>query len=81
MERGQVADERLQKSRGDTLETPGFEGVPRALMGEIDHVLFIVFTTRFMKHEEYYRIISARAAVKNEIEAYKRNRKRLEERA
>lgn len=62
----------------DTLDIPGFEGVPRALMGEIDNVLFIVFTTRFMKNDEYYRIISARAALKKEIDAYKRHRAKLE---
>lgn len=64
----------------DTLDFPGFEGVPRALMGEIDNVLFVVFITRFMKNDEYYRIISARVAVKKEIEAYKRNRARFERR-
>ena len=62
----------------DTLVIPGFEGVPRALMGEIDNVLFIVYTIRFMKNEEYFRIISARAAVKREIEAYKRHRAKFE---
>ena len=64
----------------DTLDIPGFEGVPRALMGEIDNVLFIVYTTRFMKNDEYYRMISARAAVKKEIDAYKRHRAKLERR-
>ena len=62
----------------ETLDIPGFEGVPRALMGEIDNVLFIVYTTRFMKKDEYDRIISARAAVKKEIDAYKRHRAKLE---
>ena len=64
----------------DILDIPGFEGTPRALMGEIDNLLFIVYTTRFMKNDEYYRIISARAAVKKEIDAYKRHRAKLEER-
>lgn len=62
----------------DTLDIPGFEGVPRALMGEIDNVLFVVFTTRMMDNDEYYRIISARATVKKEIDAYKRYRARRE---
>lgn len=47
-------------------------------MVEIDNVLFVVFTTRLMKNDEYYRIISARAAVKKEIDAYKRHRARHE---
>ena len=64
----------------DTLDIPGFEGVPRALMGEIDNVLFVVYTTRFMKQEEYYRIISARVAVKPEIDAYRKHRAKMENR-
>ena len=65
---------------GDTLDVPGFEGIPRALIGEIENVLFVVFTTRFMRNDEYYRIISARVAVKKEIEAYKKNRAKREKR-
>ena len=63
----------------DTSDTPGFEGVPKALMGEINNVLFVVFTSRLMEQEEYFRIISARAAVKKEIDAYKKHRAEIEQ--
>ena len=64
----------------DSSDIPGFEGIPRALLGEIDNVLFVVYTTRFMRQEEYFRIISARAALKPEIDAYKKNRAKRERR-
>ena len=54
----------------DTLDVPGFEGVPRAFLGAVDDVLFVVYTMRFIAGSEFHRIISARAAEKEEIEEY-----------
>lgn len=54
----------------DTMDIPGFEGVPRAFLGAVDNVLFVVYTMRFIAGSEYHRIISARAAEKEEIEEY-----------
>ena len=54
----------------DTMDIPGFEGVPRAFLGAVDDVLFVVYTMRFISGSEYHRIISARAAEKEEIEEY-----------
>ena len=52
----------------DTLDIPGFEGVPRAFLGAVDNVLFVVYTMRYISGSEFHRIISARAAEKEEIE-------------
>lgn len=54
----------------DTLDVPGFEGIPRAFLGAVDDVLLVVYTMRFIAGSEYHRIISARAAEKDEIEEY-----------
>ena len=54
----------------DTSTIPGFEGVPRAFLGAVDDVLFVVYTMRFIAGSEYHRIISARAAEKDEIREY-----------
>lgn len=54
----------------DTLDIPGFEGVPRAFLGAVDDVLFVVYTMRFLAGSEYHRIISARTAEKEEIKEY-----------
>lgn len=59
----------------DVIHIPGFDDIPRAVLGEIDNVLFVVYTVRLIKNAEYYRIISARAAEKDEIEAYREYRK------
>lgn len=62
----------------DVLHVPGFDDIPRAVLGEIDNVLFVVYTMRLIKNAEYYRIISARAAEKEEIQAYQDFRKLAE---
>ena len=49
---------------------PGFEDVPRAFLGEVDNVLFVVYTMRYIEGAEYHRIISARAAEWDERQAY-----------
>lgn len=54
----------------DTLDIPGFEDVPRAFLGEVDNVLFVVYTMRYIEGSEYHRIISARAAEEDERRAY-----------
>lgn len=59
----------------DVIHIPGFDDIPRAVLGEIDNVIFVVYTVRLIKNAEYYRIISARAAEKDEIEAYREYRK------
>lgn len=62
----------------DVIHIPGFDDVPRAVLGEIDNVIFVVYTVRLIKDAEYYRIISARAAEKEEVQAYKEVRKLAE---
>ena len=54
----------------DTLDLPGLEGIPRAFLGAVDNVLFVVYTMRYISGAEYHRIISARAAEKDEIAEY-----------
>lgn len=43
---------------------------PRAYLGSIDNVLFVVYVMRYISGTEYHRIISARAAEKDEIIEY-----------
>lgn len=43
---------------------------PRAFLGSVDNVLFVVYVMRYISGSEYHRIISARTAEKNEIREY-----------
>lgn len=47
---------------------------PRAIIGEVDGVLFVVFTERIFDGKDYIRIISAREADADEKRAYEENR-------
>lgn len=55
----------------DILSVPGFEEIPRAYLGEVDNILFVVYTMRYIKGSEFIRMISARPAVEDEITLYK----------
>lgn len=59
----------------DVIHVPGFDDMPRAILGQIDNVIFVVYTMRLIRNAEYYRIISARAAEKDEADAYRKYRK------
>lgn len=52
------------------LDVPGFGSIPRAIIGEVNNVLFVVYTVRARKGIDYRRIISARPADKDERELY-----------
>lgn len=54
----------------DVLDVPGFGSIPRAIIGEVNNVLFVVYTVRARKGIDYRRIISARPADKDERELY-----------
>ena len=54
----------------DYLEVPGIGNIPRAIIGEVDNVLFVVYTIRSRKGIDYRRIISARVADDDERELY-----------
>ena len=54
----------------DVLEIPGIGSIPRAIIGEVNNVLFVVYTVRARKGIDYRRIISARPADKDEKELY-----------
>ena len=54
----------------DVLDIPGIGSIPRAIIGEVNNVLFVVYTIRGSKGTDYRRIISARAADKDERELY-----------
>lgn len=54
----------------DVLEIPGIGSIPRAIIGEVNNVLFVVYTVRTRKGIDYRRIISARPADKDEKELY-----------
>ena len=46
------------------------KAVPKAVIGEVHGILFVVFTERIMEEIAFTRIISARPATKHEAEAY-----------
>ena len=54
----------------DRTDVPGIGSIPRAIIGEVDNVLFVVYTVRGYDGEEVFRIISARKADDDEKAMY-----------
>ena len=54
----------------DIADIAGVGSVPRVIIGSVDNVLFVVYTTRSYDGEEVFRIISARKADDDEKALY-----------
>lgn len=54
----------------DTMDVPGIGIIPRAIIGEVNNVIFVVYTLRARRGIDYRRIISARPADREERELY-----------
>lgn len=54
----------------DVVDISGLGSIPKAIIGAVDNVLFVVYTTRGYDGDEFYRIISARKADDDEKALY-----------